>query len=209
MTEIFQSIYYQEYQCQDPSNCQPFPIILRPGLYQIELWGARSGVCCLKSGPAYGAYVSGQISIKRKTKFYVYLGGVGGDGVPIEKSTRGWNGGGYGKYGGSGGGGASDIRLTDKLQSRIMVAAGAGGGERASTGHGGRLTGLTGQSSKCGDSQYFLDHSSSPGNQTHGGQGGYKERYGTAGSGQFGQGGDGSSSICLFRKWRIILYFWL
>ena len=84
----------------------------------------------------------------------------------------------------------SDIRLDNSLQSRIIVAAGAGGGERAMTGHGGGLQGLIGQSISCGTEEYYLDTTSMPGNQTNGGEGGFKQGYGKAGSGIFGFGGN-------------------
>ena len=122
------------------------------GNYRVELWGAAGGrdlsdnVLSTRRG-GYGAYTAGDIYLNAGTKFYVYVGGKGADGVKGKISPGGWNGGGYGDwdhtddetYGG--GGGATDIRITggewnneESLKSRIMVAAGGGGSAYGSDG---------------------------------------------------------------------------
>ena len=181
--------YFKQYPCTDNTKCDPVTVTLVPGKYFVELWGARSGKDYYSKTTAKGAYVSGYLELWQERTFQIHFGGVGTDGKS-SKSEGGNNGGGFGRTNGCAGGGATDMRLDDSLQSRIIVAAGAGGGERSMTGHGGGLNGLIGQSSQCGSSRYFLDISSQPGNQTHGGIGGYKEGYGSADSGGFGYGGN-------------------
>lgn len=97
------------------------------GTYKIQLWGAQS--------TGKGAYVSGNIKLKKGDILYIY---VGSNGVAFNSGT--------GTQGGSSSGGATDVRLVDgawnsidSLRSRIMVAAVGGGGN-----YGGAAGGLTG-----------------------------------------------------------------
>ena len=137
------------YPCSDTSICTPYRILLSPGLYKFELWGAQGGdgryqnqETMREGSGGRGAYVSGSIRIAGTQIFYLYIGGKGEDQSAIDstRSKGGFNGGGYGgvnlgeKYpeSGAGGGGSTDIRLFHgnsmyALKSRIMVA-GAGGG---------------------------------------------------------------------------------
>ena len=121
------------------------------GLYKVELWGA-SGGSGSADGKNYkypggnGAYTSGKIILSKNQKLYLYVGKEGAKHAcdSEELSPPSFNGGGAGGFdaatnntsdGGGSGGGATDIRLTsgqwnnfDGLKSRIMVAAGGGGG---------------------------------------------------------------------------------
>ena len=117
-----------------------------------------------------GAYASGIIFLKETTKFLLYIGGMGVDGINIynTSSPGGWNGAGAsgrdtgreitgetnGADSSGGGGGATDIRLVkavdgeestniDSLNSRIIVAAGGSGGAGLSYGApGGDIKGV-------------------------------------------------------------------
>jgi hypothetical protein len=183
-----QRVQYISYPCSNNANCAPVEINLTRGKYLFELWGARSGNDYFGSGYRRGGYVSGILDLRKTTKFFIHFGGVGSNGLNANVKG-GNNGGGDGGYYGAGGGGATDVRLDSSLQSRIIVAAGAGGGERISDGHGGGVIGLTGSSTNCGG--YSLAKGSQPGNQTSGGASGYRASYGYAEAGSFGRGGAG------------------
>lgn len=111
------------------------------GTYFIECWGASGGNRSDLYHAGYGGYTSGYISLTSGTKIYVYVGQKGSDNETVVNG--GWNGGGNCAPGkdadGRPGGGATDIRLVQtssttawnefsSLASRIMVAAGGGGG---------------------------------------------------------------------------------
>ena len=154
------------------------------GTYQIELWGAQGGNT---SGGA-GAYTSGNITLNKGEKLYVYVG--------AQNAT--FNGGGSSPSTARYGGGATDVRLSGGtwnnvtgLRNRIMVAAGGGGvtsgdGD-AKGGAGGTLTGIAGNPHNTilttGD---YIGYG---GTQTAGGQIGSSATSGTNGS--FGIGGNG------------------
>ncbi|HDX7086225.1 TPA: hypothetical protein RQA65_003754 [Clostridioides difficile] len=119
-------------------------IILKPGKYKFECWGARGGALGtpFESGfyYGYGGYCSGEITLKKETTLYLYVGIDGRKGYNF-------NGAGYGN--GASGGGATDIRLIggtwdneQGLLSRIIVAG--GGGETYDKQHGGDGGGLKG-----------------------------------------------------------------
>ncbi|EGT3674369.1 glycine rich domain-containing protein [Clostridioides difficile] len=139
-------------------------VVLPPGKYKFECFGACGGnyydfVQCAKGG-----YTAGSLILKENTTLHVYVGqsgyykGVNG----IETCRSGFNGaGGINTYKSTSdgyyslaGGGATDIRLIggnwDNLQSllsRIIVAGGGGGGSgnsHDSIGHGGGTKGKDG-----------------------------------------------------------------
>ena len=119
-----------------------------PGKFKIQLWGARgikvydptANGCSKVTGK--GAYVSGMIQIKEVVDLFVFVGEQGKSGGGFNSNSQLMT---------ISGGGATDIRLTnttnwydfDSLKSRIMVAAGAGSGERYCGGDGGSLIGLS------------------------------------------------------------------
>ena len=141
----------------------------KAGIYSFECWGASGGkdISQKKLGTApygNGGYTRGNLSLTTLRNFYVFVGGIGGDGVlsgsrTTAGGTGGWNGGGAGSYDASdddadgGGGGATDIRITygawndlTSLKSRIMVAGGGGGSggtnwQGSTAGCGGNTTG--------------------------------------------------------------------
>ena len=150
---------------------------------RFELYGAAGG-----RGGA-GGKVEGVFTELPETLF-IYVGEVGGMGTGID---GGFNGGGPsgGNSGTEGaGGGASDIRLSESLQSRIVVAGGGGGGGGEAGGNGGH------------GGEVFAAHGGS--GQASGGGGGSPSAGGFAGAsnggyqqatvGQFGQGGAGGFS---------------
>ena len=118
----------------------------------MQCWGASGGWGCIDFEKKYkggnGAFVSGILMLREKTKFYIYVGGRGDDGdcrdmsiYECERAIGGFNGGGNGgcdttdNDSSGAGGGATDMRLLDdtsnskelSLRSRIIVAAGGSG----------------------------------------------------------------------------------
>ncbi|MCR4581170.1 MAG: InlB B-repeat-containing protein, partial [Bacilli bacterium] len=115
------------------------------GDYKIELWGASGGINIIEGlyveNQGEGGYTSGTIRLEANEKLYIFVGGQGKTGEMNANVDGGYNGGGQGRYasdvndGGGSGGGATDVRLAsgewndfNSLKSRIMVAAGGGGG---------------------------------------------------------------------------------
>ena len=142
--------YIFKYPCENTSFCTPYKLLISPGYYLFELWGACGGngryqnnETIREDSGGKGAYVSGKIALTGTQIFYIYIGGKGEDQYDIYKnrSLGGFNGGGAGgidlhdtKNGESsaGGGGATDVRLIlgqdlESWKSRIIVAAGGGG----------------------------------------------------------------------------------
>ena len=161
-------------------------VILRPGKYLFECWGA-SGQTDQANIGGKGAYTKGIILLNKITKFYLY---IGEEGKPSQRYEYSFNGGGIGQFGG---GGATDIRYKggswnsfDSLKTRIMVAAGGGGPDTSKKGGaGGTIYGLKGEE----------DHGDG-GTQTSGGIGCSNGTFGIGGgkkaTGQSGNGGGGS-----------------
>jgi hypothetical protein len=159
-----------------------YPLTLYPGSYRIECWGASGGIGrtngVLKFQGGKGAFVSGDILLKTKRTFYLFVGGKGQDGSASANTVAagGYNGGGNGgkdindNDGSGGGGGASDIKLINgtynditSLRSRIIVAAGGPGSVFESYGApGGGLHGFNVTESG------FPSFSESETNQTYG-----------------------------------------
>ncbi|HGM1562235.1 glycine rich protein [Clostridioides difficile] len=145
-------------------------IILKPGKYKLECWGARGGATGtpLSDGFYYGkgGYSSGELTLKKETTLYIYVGFDG-------KKGSQFNGAGY--CGSATGGGATDIRLVDGnwdnpqgLLSRIIVAGGGGGTrDRYTAGSGGGLKGGIGRD--------FNGSPSHGGTQFEGGKGKYDD----------------------------------
>lgn len=149
-------VFTLKYPC-NTSDCTPYAVTFKPGVYKIELWGASGGF--LNNLGAHGSYTSGLLPIFRTRTFYIYLGQKGEWlGPPT------YNGGGAGPYlprepthyvSVGSGGGSSDIRLInghwssfESLKSRISVAAGGAGhayfSEIIEGGAGGVLEGYNG-----------------------------------------------------------------
>lgn len=167
------------------------------GTYKFELWGADSFY-------SVGGYVSGNISLNEKQKFYLY---VGEKGHKVDTDAiGGYNGGGNtsisstsGKSGPTGGG-ATDVRTIsgdydqfDSLKSRIMVAGGAGGSASQLGSAGGGLNGIDGYVNQ----ESLLPYLGKGGTQIAGGAA--TPRYTGAATGgeagTFGIGGNGGRNV--------------
>ena len=113
------------------------------GTYKIEVWGSQAGQERYDYLRLGGAYAKGDIELKAGKKLYVYVGNY-----DLTVNSKGFNGGGITTYRYSDsnngvGGGATDVRLKNgdwddeaSLASRIIVAAGAGGGVEPVSGYG-------------------------------------------------------------------------
>lgn len=198
--------------------------------YKIQSWGARGGYgrthWTLKYRGGYGAYTEGEIYLSKGQKLYIYVGCAGKNSATSSRyagGAGGWNGGAKGgddsnrdsnPEPGGGGGGATDIRLVptstktvwnefDSLKSRIMVAAGGGGGNYGGIGgEGGTITGTTGKGQKAIPTQtsgYAFGYGMPGGSCTDGSGGaggGYFGGYTGTGCGHGGGGGSSYVSGC-------------
>lgn len=163
------------------------------GTYQIQCWGGRGADCYYGSRVAYGGrggYVSGELHLNKGDILYVWVGTGGGN--SYYNNNPGWaivNG---------RGGGAADVRTSESLYSRLLVAGGGGTGAiygpyQKNGGIAGGLNGIGGEQMTW-DANNGAFNAAPPtgGTQTSGGKG-----YGTTGrSGGFGYagspgGGDG------------------
>lgn len=174
------------------------------GQYLIELWGAEGG----GDSAGKGAYTSGYINLTAGTTLYVFVGSQGGEGTKSVIGTAGYNGGGAGGshcadsvINGHGGGGATDVRLVNgswndvsSLRSRIMVAAGGGGGYDMDA--GGAAGGLTGYNTAANKIQVATQTSLSFGVGQTGGSKTVFESFGAEGNcgGGGGYYGGGAST---------------
>jgi hypothetical protein len=174
-------------------------IVPNSGEYQIDCYGAQGGDSY--TSPYYagglGGYVSIKVTLTAGTTFYMYVGGR-----PVANNLNGgYNGGGSaadlgGSIHGAPGGGATDIRQAfGDLNSRIIVAGGAGGGAW----DGGIVSGMRGGN---GGGNIAADGGANPnsgtsyggggGSQTFGGISGFLSGYPLGTAGSFGYGGSGS-----------------
>ena len=184
MAELIYKNDYKEFDYT--GNIQSIELL--PGKYKLEVWGAEGGGRRLSRNSAsglggLGGYATGILTLRKKTRLYIYVGGHGlssTSGI----ASGGWNGGGSGYASGSGepgngGGGGTDIRISSSLYSRIIVAGGGGGGGEDtgdSYGHGGGTTGTA---------NYY------PGTQNSAGLNGGFGYGGNTGQGDGGGGGGG------------------
>ena len=187
--------------CSQFLYSEPFySIIFPPGSYLIQLYGASGGYTRFETeiSPGKGGYTKGVLTLKETEKFFLFIGGEGGNTTKeasSEGGLPGYNGGARGANDNgrnkncpsAGGGGATDLRtvsgdwnLTEGLQSRIMVAGGGGSGgcytQGGSGGDGGGITG--GEGSPNG---HFLS--------VEGGKGGGQY------DGSFGMGTEGEPGV--------------
>lgn len=208
-------------------SCEPYHITLTPGTYLFELWGASGGSSGAEGGR--GAFVSGVLRLRNKQTFHVYIGGKGEDGIKnVSRTKDSCNGGASGGkpsserfFGGGAGGGATDVRLNESLDSRILVAAGAGGsGHIGIGGDGGTLQSNDARLSK-GASQTggFSKGFGQPGRDgtpsnggaegNGGGGGGYYGGYSSqlSGDGSYSPGAGGSSFISGYQNKNYVSHY--
>ena len=204
-------VFGQSHLFQFTSNSnQPTNIMLSPGNYKFDLWGA-SGYD-IHSNFSHGSHVSGVHSFHSNQSIYLYPGEMG-----KFKGPATFNGGARGSgITGHSGGGSTDIRLTpgafndfSSLLSRIIVAGG-GGGHVIGDGYtdltviyegnlscGGGLVGGTGiiKDQVSNGNQITAAQG---GNQTAGGKCGKNvvgTNYPVSGDGSFGLGGNPSTNF--------------
>lgn len=187
-------------------------VVPKDGLYKIECWGASGGRSSGDFIHNNGAYTSGEITLKKGEKLYIYVGqeGIAGaikyNSSETSNAKATFNGGGAGGtaggpynngtlyyyHHGMSGGGATDIRLVSgdwdsfaSLKSRIMVAAGGAGDSHdySKPSAGGTLQGLIGDGIDGSESESGNDWTSKRG------------EVGTQTSGYaFGKGGPGEDA---------------
>ena len=185
------------------------------GTYKLETWGAQGGTVVYSStyDGGYGGYSSGYVTLNKGDKLYVNVGGQGSGGIATMNYAGGYNGGGNtnGTSGSdhyhSSGGGATHIssvsgilsKLSDSLDSILIVSGGGGGSYRHTAGGsyssiGGSGGGYIGSDATTSGSNGMQGIG---GTQTSGrdynasfGQGGQPNAsYGSAGGGGFYGGG--------------------
>lgn len=105
-------------------------IMLPPGSYKLECWGAQGGYRSSATYGGKGGYSVGELTLNEETTLYVQVGrsgGYAGDSIYTTETSGGYNGGGKRDSGCPGGGGATDIRIgQDSLYARVIVAGGGG-----------------------------------------------------------------------------------
>jgi hypothetical protein len=149
----------------------------------VVLFGAAGGITNDNVNlPGFGAKVTSTHIVVPNSTLYIFVGGKG------SVAGGGWNGGGYGSQSyGAGGGGATDIRGSIELSSRVAVAGGGGGAftgicPPSNGGNGGDPDGKTG--------------TTGGGCSAHYGSGGTQSTFGTNSfnssfNGALGKGGSG------------------
>ena len=174
------------------------------GEYKIELWGAQGG-----NNGGHGGYTAGTIKLNRGQVLYFTVGGAGGrsaaSGVnaAIKATAGGYNGGGNsvnqsglgvdGRFWGSGGG-ATDVRIANDLNGRIMVAGGGGGS--FSQAQNQYLSPINPNGDPTPGAGGLIGYTSTTNNGYTPGIGGNQTAGGSAGdqAGSFGYGGNASGS---------------
>ena len=178
------------------------------GTYKLETWGAQGGTYNETYFGGYGGYSSGLVYLKKGTKLYVNVGGMGS--LKITANTvstviGGYNGGGTGTSGGDGsystgggsGGGTTHIALGSGLLSsqlssadKILIVAGGGGGASVNSykSYTYSYSGAAGGGAS-GNSASGENTSCTAGNQTSGNTFGMGGNYATYTHGAAGGGG--------------------
>lgn len=137
LTAVFEAVSYGPKEFPYTGNVEA--LILKPGRYKLETWGAQGGYRTSASYGGKGGYSVGILELAAATNVFVRVGGSGNSGG----ANGGFNGGGK-RSSYPGGGGASDIRIgTDDLNHRVIVAGGGGsdGGTSKPGKYGGGLAG--------------------------------------------------------------------
>ena len=194
------------YSCSSTDSCSAYEFKLGPGVYKLEVWGAKGGDGYFDSARpgGLGGYSYGEITITKTRTVFAAIGGQGMSVMTSGKVNGGNNGGGYNadstsSYKKSSGGGATDIRLDiNNLNHRIIVAGGGGGGNVAGSGgksSGGQGGGLNGGKSPDRQSSDYAKTDGNGGTQTEGGSTGTTtntqfKNSASQTNGEFGLGGN-------------------
>lgn len=178
------------------------------GIYKLETWGAQGGTYNETYFGGYGGYSSGLVYLKKGTKLYVNVGGMGSFKITADTVSTvigGYNGGGTGTSGGDGsysvgggsGGGTTHIALGSGLLSsqlssadKILIVAGGGGGASVNSykSYTYSYSGAAGGGAS-GNSASGENTSCTAGNQTSGNTFGMGGNYATYTHGAAGGGG--------------------
>lgn len=159
---------------------------------RFELYGAQGGQGARTFGlGGFGGKLVGQF-IEVPQKLLVLVGGAGLRGSAAEGGFNGGGDAGSGHGDEGSGGGATDLRLTDSLETRIAVAGG-GGGSGGLNWDGAGLGGFGG-SRVGGRGGWGQAGPGTGGNQNIGGEAGQTNGGSAAAVGAFGSGGRGGSS---------------
>ena len=140
-------------------------VILSPGTYLLETWGAQGGNNPSGKAGGQGGYSKGTLTVTSTQTVYIQVGSQGKECTSSGSINPigGYNGGGYGYQhsgcnGGSAGGGATSIAYSNGLlstfssnyTSQVLLVAGGGGGAGYSgaggAGGGGNNNGTAGSS---------------------------------------------------------------
>ena len=153
---------------------------------KITCYGAAGGPANNGFNASKGGVAEGILFVEPGQELYIEVGGAGGARSTFGGGAGGYNGGGSGSknFGGTGGGGATDVRTSDKLDSRLIVAGGGGGSQL--NGHSGGAGGGLDGTSACPRMVYS--------SRIYGGAGGGQTNGGDVGkptAGMLGKGGDG------------------
>ena len=137
-----------DFPCEKSYDCTGIEFELYPGLYNVSMAGASGsvkkaffigGFRNTTDNPCAGGYINGLLILRKKTKFFAHVGGMGTYGVESDHILQGgYNGGGGtddNTFANTGGGG-TDIRAeVDDPYHRIFVAGGGGGSDDQSNGN--------------------------------------------------------------------------
>ena len=183
----------------------------------LQVWGAQGDNATIGGTGGLGGYATGTLAVTPGQVLQIYVGGrtgFNGGGHPGPNGSQ-TSGGTIGLDSGGVGGGASDVRTTAALNTRVIVAGGGGGGGHAGVwttcqpggtggagGAGGGNAGGNGASSACNCSNGG-GNGGQPGTQSAGGAGGTLNPAGCSASstvmhgnpGSFGLGGNGSTQF--------------
>ena len=184
---------YLHYPCSVTYSCTSYYFYLNPGRYVFDLFGAGAGEvnsrstlkredsgtkcvsaynssiyggnaqCSPGNSAGSGGFISGSLTLKKRTKFFANIGGSGqvGSSDTATALRGGYNGGGSCRYystPSTSGGGATDIRAeTDDLWHRIIVAGGGGGRDNAGSSAGSSGDGSGGAGGYPNGQSFWID----------------------------------------------------
>ena len=178
------------------------------GEYLLEAWGAQGGMYESGYEGGKGAYAATVANLTKGQTLYIYVGSKGlsypdNDGGklnPTAQKDKNFSYGGAGNQGGGNGGDASDVRtVQNDYNSRLVVAAGGGGGDLNSRpGYGGGLKGGNSNPTATNGQNGLVQTGKTEakgGTQTSGGRGAEPTSGYQLANGSLGYGGGKTASI--------------